>query len=70
MRETYFLRRVPDISAVELARWVEQSEGIPFAGLAELVIGVRCLDNSLEETIEQLRKMEEQTPSSEEYMHS
>ncbi len=56
MRETYFLRKVPDISAVELARWVEQSEGIPFAGLAELVIGVRCLDNSLEETIEQLRK--------------
>jgi GTPase SAR1 family protein len=70
MRETYFARKVPDLSAPELACWVEQTEGIPFAGLAELVISVRCLDNSLEETIKQLRTMEEQTPSSEEYKNN
>ena len=67
MREAYFTRKVPDLAGDELRRWVTGTEGIPFAGLAELVISVRCLDNSLEDTIKQLRSLEEGTPSSEEY---
>ncbi len=50
MREAYLGRKVPELTAAELAKWVELSDGLPFAALAELVISVCCMNNNLEES--------------------
>jgi ATP-dependent 26S proteasome regulatory subunit len=65
-RDVYFGRKVPDLSAKERRHWVEISDGLSFASLAELVISVRCLDNDLMETATQLRELETHQPSSDE----
>ena len=67
MREAYFARKLPELSADELRRWVELSEGIPFAALAEMVISVCCLDNDLVETAELLKKLDQHNPTSMEF---
>src|SRR5204863_6712110 len=46
IRETYLSRKLPDLkNDDQLARWVELTEGLSFAALAELVISVACLGN-------------------------
>ena len=56
IREAYLGRKLPDlIERGELPRWVELTEGLSFAAMAELVISVACLGNSLEDTIRLLR---------------
>jgi hypothetical protein len=67
LRAAYFARKLPGQPAEERARWVRLTEGLPFAALAELVISVCCLGNSLEETLAQLRDMDARLPSSKEY---
>ncbi|MCI0378040.1 MAG: ATP-binding protein [Gemmataceae bacterium] len=68
MRRTYLERKLPDLAKTgELQRWVELTEGLSFAALAELVISVACLGNRLEETITLLRTLEDQHPSSREF---
>jgi SpoVK/Ycf46/Vps4 family AAA+-type ATPase len=67
IRRTYFTRKLPDLAAQELERWVELTEGLSFAALAELVISVACLGNSLEDSIEVLRHLDDQHPSSKEF---
>src|SRR5262249_56137690 len=39
MREAYFAKKVPELSAVDLAKWTELSDGLPVAAVAE--VGVR-----------------------------
>jgi hypothetical protein len=67
IRETYFAKKLPDLPAEELARWVELTDGLSFAALAELVISVACLGNSVEETVRLLRTIDDQHPSSREF---
>jgi len=67
MREAYFARKMPEMSGGELAVWVELTEGLQCAALAELVISVKCLGNGLEETVERLRRLDSQHPSSNEF---
>jgi hypothetical protein len=67
LRTAYFARKMPDQSTVERAKWVELSEGLQFAALAEMVIGVKCLGNDLEQTVKVLREMDIHNPSSEEF---
>src|SRR5207302_5148578 len=67
LRAAYFLKKMPDQPEVERARWVEQSEGLPFAALAELVISVKCLGNELEDAVELLRKLDRHAPNSGEF---
>lgn len=67
LREAYYTRKLPDISAAERAEWVRLTEGLPFAALAEVVISVRCLGNDLEETVELLKKLDAHNPSSDEF---
>ena len=68
IRETYLRKKLPDLAANgELAKWVALTEGLSFAALAELVISVVCLGNSLEETVNLLRMLDEQTPDSKEF---
>ena len=70
MREAYFARKVPDLTAAELARWVDLTDGLPFAALAEMVISVCCLGNELEEAAELLRSLDAHNPSSAEFANT
>lgn len=67
IRRAYFLRKLPELQGADLDRWVLVTEGLSFAALAELVISVACLGNSLEDTIKMLRHLDDNTPSSREF---
>jgi hypothetical protein len=68
MRETYLRKKLPDLNTNgQLTHWVDLTEGLSFAALAELVISVACLGNTLEETVKLLRVLEDQHPSSKEF---
>jgi AAA+ superfamily predicted ATPase len=67
MRKVYFTKKLPEFSPAELDRWVSLTKGLSFAALAELVISVACLGNSLEDTIKILGSLNEQQPSSREF---
>jgi AAA+ superfamily predicted ATPase len=64
IREAYLTRKLPELAPAELARWVAITEGLSFAALAELVISVACLGNTLEETVRVLRTLDDQQPPS------
>src|SRR6202035_2039476 len=66
-REAYLARKLCGQSAAERARWVELTDGLPFAALAELVISVECLGNDLEESAALLKSLDARTPSSLEF---
>ena len=68
MRETYLRKKLPELSANgQLNHWVDLTDCLSFAALAELVISVACLGNKLEDTVKLLRMLEEQHPSSKEF---
>ncbi|HYT91376.1 MAG TPA: ATP-binding protein [Gemmataceae bacterium] len=67
IREAYLAKKLPELQGAELTRWVELTDGLSFAALAELVISVACLGNSLEGTVEVLRSLDDQHPSSREF---
>ncbi len=67
LRDAYFARKVPGLSEAERERWVELTDGLQFAALAELVISVLCLDHDLEEAVALLRKLDTHNPSSAEF---
>jgi SpoVK/Ycf46/Vps4 family AAA+-type ATPase len=68
IRETYLSRKLPDLAGSgQLPRWVQLTDGLSFAALAELVISVACLGNSLEETVELLRQLDDQHLSSKDF---
>ncbi len=68
IRETYLSRKLPDLAANgQMAHWVAMTEGLSFAALAELVISVACLGNSLEETVNVLRQLDDQHLSSKDF---
>lgn len=54
-REAYLRRKLTDQTEAEILDWIDRTEGLSFASLAELVISVCCLANDLGETIEILR---------------
>jgi AAA+ superfamily predicted ATPase len=70
IREAYLSKKLPELQGAELARWVGMTDGLSFAALAELVISVACLGNSLEDTVEVLRTLDDQRPSSREFDRS
>lgn len=68
IREAYFRKKLPDLATSgQLAHWVQVTDGLSFAALAELVISVACLGNSLEETVNVLRTLDDQHPDSKEF---
>ena len=66
LREAYFARKLPGQTAAERDRWVELSDGLPFAALAELIISVCCLGNDLEKSAALLRELDTHNPTSQE----
>ena len=67
MRQAYFRKKLPELEPSELECWVKQAEGLSFAALAELVISVACLGQSLEDAERTLRAIEKSRPSSREF---
>ncbi len=68
IREAYFRRKLPDLATTgQLAHWVTLTEGLSFAALAELVISVACLGNSLEDSVNLLRGLDDHSPNSKEF---
>ncbi len=67
IREVYLGKKLPELSAADMLRWVTLTEGLSFAALAELVISVACLGNTLEDTVKLLRSLDDQSPSSREF---
>lgn len=68
IRKAYLSRKLPELEAKgELDRWVELTNGLSFAAMAELVISVACLGNGLEETIRLLKALDDSIPSSKEF---
>src|SRR5262249_10422149 len=70
VREAYFARKVPDLSRPELTKWVDLTDGLPFAALAEVVISVCCLGNDLEEAAKLLKALDAHNPTSLEFANS
>jgi len=64
IRSAYFAQKLPDLTLAERVRWVDLSEGLPFAALAELVISVECLGNDLEQAAALLKQLDSDQPSS------
>lgn len=62
-----YLHKKLKIDEKELKVWIEKTSGLSFAALAEAVISVKCLGNTLEDTVTLLRRMSMQTATSEEY---
>jgi AAA+ superfamily predicted ATPase len=68
IRAAYLNKKLPDLARTgQLDHWLRVTEGLSFAALAELVISVACLGNSLEETVNLLRMLDDQHPSSKEF---
>jgi hypothetical protein len=64
VRRAYFSRKMPELERDELQAWVEVSEGLPFAALAELIISVRCLGYELPEAAGNLKQLDSNSPDS------
>ena len=67
LRDAYLARKVPDLSAQQRKQWVEQTQDLSFAALAELIISVCCLGHDLNETVTLLKELDAREPSSREY---
>lgn len=65
VRSLYFFKKLK-IEKAELDKWVEATDGFSFASMAELVISVKCLGRSFEESVEILRDLMETKKSSDE----
>lgn len=66
IRREYLMRKMK-LSASDAAAWSKRSEGLSFAALAELVVGVKCLGGDLESVIDRLQEQYNSTVSSEKY---
>jgi hypothetical protein len=65
-RKIYFTNKLK-IEENEVEKWVRATDGFSFAACAELVISVKCLGNSFEDTLQTLKKINEGKASSAEF---
>lgn len=66
VRRFYFSRKLK-IDESELNKWVKVTKGFSFAAMAELVISVKCLGNSFDDSVEILKDLMETHKSSADY---
>lgn len=53
-REIYFRNKLK-INGEDVRKWADSSEGFSFAALSELVISVKCLGNSFEDSVRRMK---------------
>lgn len=63
VRKAYFQKKLK-IDDKEIDTWVNATEDFSFASMSELVISVKCLGNSFEESVARLRELMDNKPSS------
>ena len=65
-RRVYFAAKDPILAAdpAEMATWVRKSAGFSVAHLKEMIVGVRCLGQSLDQVVTRLEEMHERKPTS------
>lgn len=63
-RRMYFQMKEPGLSPDELERWVDRSDGMSIAHLREVIIAIKCLEQSEDVAFARLDKMREQNLSS------
>lgn len=56
VREEYFRKKL-NLDREDVGKWVEETEGLSFAALADLVISVKCLGNDFNESVDLLRNL-------------
>jgi hypothetical protein len=66
VRRMYLIKKL-SVSGEDLDLWVKESKGFSFAALAEMVISVKCLGNTLEKTVTILREISKAKSSSDEF---
>lgn len=66
IRRVFFNQKLK-INGDDVEKWVEASEGLSFAALSEMVIGVKCLKNDFEEVVSRLKAMATKRVSSSEF---
>jgi SpoVK/Ycf46/Vps4 family AAA+-type ATPase len=70
LRDAYFARKLPELTTTQRRPWVEASQGLSFAGLAELIISVCCLEKDLAEMAALLKELDKHQPASAEHRKS
>lgn len=65
-RREYFKKKLK-IEQKELEKWVEETKDFSFAAMSDLVISVKCLGNSFEESVEKLKELARGKATSDEY---
>ncbi len=65
IRREFLKQKLP--KSANLKEWVETTNGLSFAGMAEAIISVYCLGNGLTETLKILRDIEKGHPSSDDF---
>jgi hypothetical protein len=63
-RRMYLQAREPSMSEDERNQWVKLSSGFSVAHLKEMIIAVKCLGQSLEDTVARLREMQDRKAKS------
>jgi len=56
-RTLYLKTKIPKLSSADIKKFIKHTDGFSFAHLKELVVSVKCLDLSIEETIARLKNM-------------
>jgi energy-coupling factor transporter ATP-binding protein EcfA2 len=67
MRRMYLAEKLKIQDSEELDRYVRSTEGFSFAGLAELVISIKCFDKSFEEAVRILKSLMSKKKTSDEF---
>lgn len=66
MRLYYFTQKLK-VSESEAQKWVDATEGFTFAAMTELVISVKCLGNTFEQSVKRIRNLLDLKPSSSDF---
>lgn len=66
-RREYLIHKLKFQPGKELEEWVKETENFSFASLSELVISVKCLENTFKSTIETLKTMSINSISSKDF---
>ena len=64
-RRLYLQTKEPSLTGRELDLWVDASEGFSVAHLKEMIVAVKCFDQSLETVVKRLEEMQARKPTSE-----
>ena len=64
-RRMYLKTKEPSLADDELDDWVRKSDGFSVAHLKEMIIAVKCFDQSIDDVVERLEKMSSRKPTSE-----